>query len=128
MCGSCILFINPKINDYASLRHCMLLYVVPKLKYLRANGLANGSISLEWRLEYDGGHPIINFEIHVTSGAGRTKRDTTGPDLVYHTNVANNQLVTSPVRLGQTYSVMATAFNVLGASDPQATNGWYLWA
>lgn len=97
--------------------------VVPKLQYLNADGLANGSILLEWRLEYDGGHPVVEFEIHISSGAGRTRRDTTIPDLVYHVDVHSNQLVTSTVRQGQTYSIVAMARNILGASSPQTTNG-----
>lgn len=99
------------------------VYVVPKLSYLNAIGLANGSIELEWRLEYDGGHPISNFEIHISVGSGRARRDTSNPDLVYHTDVNNNRLVTRAVSRGQTYSVMATASNILGASDPRYTNG-----
>ena len=83
----------------------------------------NGSILLEWRLEYDGGHPVVEFEIHISSGAGRTRRDTTIPNLVYHVDVNSNRLITRTIRQGQTYSIVATARNVLGASNPQTTSG-----
>lgn len=98
---------------------------VPQLQYLRADGLENGSILLEWRLEYDGGHPIVSFEIHISSGAGRTRRDTTIPDLVYHADINSNRLVTRTVTQGHTYSIVATAANVLGAGNPQMTNGQF---
>ena len=102
----------------------VIIHIVPRLSYLNAIGLANGSIALEWRLEYDGGRPISSFEIHITVGTGRARRDTSSnPGLVYHTDVNNNRLVTSAVSRGQTYSVMATASNILGASDPQYANG-----
>ena len=81
----------------------------------------NGSILLEWKLEYDGGHPVVEFEIHISSGAGHTRRDTTIPDLLYHVDVNSNQLITRTIRQGQTYSIVATARNILGASIPQST-------
>ena len=97
--------------------------VVPKLQYLNANGLVNGSILLEWRLEYDGGHPVVEFEIHVSSGVGRTRRDATIPNLVYHVDVNSNRLITRTVRQGRTYSIVAMARNILGASNPKTTSG-----
>ena len=102
---------------------------VPRLRYLQAEGFANGSILLEWRLEYDGGHPILNFEIHVSTVGGRTRRETTPPDVVYYPDITSNHLVIRAVRQGQTYRILATASNVLGASDPQMANGQYyhLW-
>lgn len=98
-------------------------HAVPKLQYLNADGLTNGSILLEWRLEYDGGHPITNFEIHISMGTGRARRGATPPDIVYHTDVNNGLLVTRVVSQGQTYAVSATASNMLGASEPQIASG-----
>lgn len=105
----------------------MIAHAVPKLRHLHVDGLTNGSILLEWELEYDGGYPVLNFEIHITSGAGRARRDTTVPDLVYHTDVYSGRLITRAIRQGQTYVVMATAYNNLGASDPQTANGLYMF-
>lgn len=91
---------------------------MPKLSFLHATEQINDSILIEWELEYDGGFPIVSFEIHVILQTARTKRDTpTNPDLIYHTNVDNDHLVTRSVENGRSYVVMAILYNTIGSSD-----------
>ena len=101
---------------------------VPKLSFLRATEQINDSILIEWELEYNGGFPIVSFELQVILQTARAKRDTpTNPDLIYHTDVDNGHLVTRSVENGRSYVVMAIVYNTIGSSDEFAY-GKCIWS
>lgn len=89
--------------------------------------LQNNSILVEWELEYDGGHPVTLFEVHVIlhppRPSTRTWRATPPPDLVYHTDASARRLVTRAVDTGHAYTVRAIATNLLGPSIDRVDNG-----
>lgn len=85
---------------------------------------SNDSILVEWELEFDGGHPISLFEVHVTLHPPRQSHGATPtPDLVYHVDAGARRLVTRVVSSGHTYTVRATATNILGPSNDQLDTG-----
>ena len=99
-------------------------FSVPSIAYLTASALQNNSILVEWEMEYDGGHLITVFEVHVLLHSPRN--EATMPshaDLVYHVNPWTGRLVTRPVTAGYTYTARATATNLLGPSEDKLHNG-----
>lgn len=90
----------------------------------RANALPNNSILIEWQLEFDGGYPVTEFEIHVALQNSRPSVVTPiQPDLVYHKGAGSTRLVTVPVVSGYSYTARATARNYLGLSQEVFHNG-----
>lgn len=82
---------------------------------------------MEWGLEYDGGHPVVLFEVHVILYQPHSRRPTTPSpsqaDIVYHADISAGQLVTRTMETGHTYIITATAANILGPSSEQISNG-----
>ena len=91
---------------------------------MRATGLQNHSILVEWDLEYDGGYPIITFEIRILLHLPRSRRATpSAPDFVYQVDAYAGEMITRPVNTGHAYTVRAVAMNILGPSTEQADDG-----
>lgn len=99
---------------------------VPSIDHLRATALSNDSVLVEWGLEYDGGHPISLFEVHVMLHSPRTRSRRATPtsaDLVYHVDAGARRLVTRAVDAGHTYTIRAIATNSLGPSNALLEDG-----
>ena len=75
-------------------------------------------------MEYDGGHPVTLFEIHVLQlSHSQRSRSAPIPDIVYHVNAGSRRLVTREVNAGHTYRVRAVATNLLGPSEDLIDSG-----
>lgn len=85
---------------------------------------------MEWGLEFNGGHPISLFEVHVMLHLprARSRRATpTSADLVYHVDASARRLVTRTVDAGHTYTISALATNILGPSNNQLEDGEFMF-
>ena len=117
-------FLSPHMDLYSSLLLLppslppptpTSLLLAPKLASVDTRQEANLTLLVTWELAYDGGYPISEFTITITSESPRAKRQEGG--VVYHVDPSAGQLLSQPLPSGQRHLVTLTLENQVGIQD-----------